>query len=203
MLANKESFVRGAITLLMVSTAILTLGTAAVILYVSRRRVHERSVLYFGLFSILYGIVLVVRNPAFRLGFGQPQSIGLFIEHLISLATIIPGLLLFEEFYGRGWRSSLRWLTWSYCLLAVAAIGGLVNQSRLELLSPSAVLVIMVPVVLAVGYFTGYKPLPLPNSRVLFAGLLGFFVHFQSTVCVKRQSVIGTPGLNHIDFLAS
>ena len=166
---------RGAITILLVSTVILTLGAAAVIFYASRRKVRERSVLWFGLFSILYGVVLVVRNPAFRLGFGQPDAFGLSVERLTSWLTIVPGLLLFEEFYGRGWRSSLRWLTWGYCVLAAAAMSGLVTQSRLDLLSPGTMLVIMVPLVLAVGYFAGYKPPPQPNSRVLFAGLLSFF----------------------------
>ena len=166
---------RSAITILMVSTVIVTLGAAALIFYASRRKVRERSVLWFGLFSILYGVVLVVRNPAFRLGFGQPDAIELSIERLTSWLTIVPGLLLFEEFYGRGWRSSLRWLTWSYCVLAAAAISGLVTQTLLDVLSPGTVLVIMVPLVLTIGYFAGYKPPPQPNSRVLFTGLLAFF----------------------------
>jgi hypothetical protein len=59
--------VRGAITLLIVGAVIATLGSAAVVLYVFRRRVRERFLLWFGLFSILYGISLVVRNSAFRL----------------------------------------------------------------------------------------------------------------------------------------
>jgi sigma-B regulation protein RsbU (phosphoserine phosphatase) len=172
---DKEPIMRSAIALLMVSTVIVTLGSAAVLFYASRRKLRERSVLWFGLFSILYGIVLVVRNPAFGQGFGQPEGIGLSIGRLLSLSTIVPGLLLFEEFYGRGWRSSLWWLTWSYCVLATAAISGLVSQSRLDLLSPGTMLVIMVPLVLAVGHFAGYKPPPQRNSRVLFAGLLAFF----------------------------
>ncbi len=166
---------RTAITILMVSTVIVTLGTAALMFYASRRKVREKSVLWFGLFSILYGVVLVVRNPAFRQGFGQPDAIELSIESLTSWLMIVPGLLLFEDFYGPGWRSSLRWLTWSYCVLAAAAISGLVSQNLLDLLSPGTVLVIMVPLVLAVGYFAGYKPPPQANSRVLFAGLLVFF----------------------------
>jgi serine phosphatase RsbU (regulator of sigma subunit) len=159
----------------MVSTVIVTLGAAALIFYASRRKVRERSVLWFGLFSILYGVVLVVRNPAFRLGFGQPDAIVLSIERLTSWLTIVPGLFLFEEFYGRGWRSSLRWLTWSYCVLAAAAISGLVTQRLLDVLSPGTMLVIMVPLVLTIGYFAGYKSPPQLSSRVLFTGLLAFF----------------------------
>jgi hypothetical protein len=94
--------VRAAITLLIVSTVIVALGAAAVTVYVIRRRHREKFLLWFGLFSVLYGLVLVVRNHIFRLGFGQPQHIGLLVERLINLSTIVPGLLLFEDFYGRG-----------------------------------------------------------------------------------------------------
>jgi sigma-B regulation protein RsbU (phosphoserine phosphatase) len=171
--------VRDAVTLLIVGAVIATLGVAAVTVYVFRRRIHERFLLWFGLSSILYGIVLVVRNSAFRMGFGQPESIGLSVERLINLSTIVPGLLLFEEFYGRGWRSSIRWLIGSYCILAAVAMSATVYQRPLELIpSPGSVLVIMVPLVLAVGRLVGYRPPPLPNSRVLFAGLLAFFCAF-------------------------
>lgn len=98
------------LTLLIVGAVIATLGAAAVTVYAFRRRAHERDSCSGSVFSILYGIVLVVRNSAFRLGFGQPEGIELSAERLVSLSTIVPGLLFFEEFYGRGWRSSIRWL---------------------------------------------------------------------------------------------
>ena len=99
---------RSAIVLLLISEIIATLGVAAVTLYIFRRRERERFLLWFGLFSILYSVVLVVRNSVFRMGFGQPQTIGLVVDHLITLSTAVPGLLLFEDFYGRGWRGLLR-----------------------------------------------------------------------------------------------
>lgn len=68
---------RSAILLLLISEMIATLGVAAVILYGFRRRDREKFLLWFGLFSILYAIVLIVRTSAFRMGFRQPQTIGL------------------------------------------------------------------------------------------------------------------------------
>jgi phosphoserine phosphatase RsbU/P len=137
------------------------------------------SLLWFGLFSILYGTVLIVRNSVFRLAFGQPQEARISIERLVSLATIIPGLLLFEEFYGRGWRSSIRWLLAVYCVLSAVAIGGMGFPHPFGLvLPPGAALVIMVPVILAIGRLAGYGPPIVPNSRVLFSGLIVFFVGF-------------------------
>ncbi len=170
---------RAAITLLIVSTVIVALGAAAVTVYAIRLRHREKFLLWFGLFSILYGLVLIGRNSVFRLGFGPPQNVELHVEWLIALSTIVPGLLLFEEFYGRGWRSSLQWLIWSYCALAVAVTSGIVRRSPIEwILFPGSALVIMVPLVLAMGYFTGYQPPPVPNRRVLFAGLFAFFCTF-------------------------
>ena len=170
---------RSAITLLIVGVVVVTLGTAAVTVYVFRRRAHERFLLWFGLFSILYGLVLVVRNAAFRLGYGQPEGVELSVERFINLSTNVPGLLLFEEFYGRGWRSSIRWLIGIYCVAAAAAVADVVYKNSLETIpSPGAVLAILVPLVLALGRLAGYRPPLLPNSRVLFAGLLAFFCAF-------------------------
>jgi phosphoserine phosphatase RsbU/P len=194
--------VRSAITLLIVGAIVATLGAAAVTVYAFRRRARERFLLWFGFFSILYGIVLVVRNPAFRLGFGQPGGIGLSVERLISLSTSVPGLLLFEEFYGRGWRSSIRWLIGSYCALAVVAMTGVVHQSHVELIpSPGTVLAIMVPLVLAVGHLAGYKPPLLPNSRVLFAGLLAFFCAFSFDRLLHPEIGNWRPGVEPYGFL--
>jgi phosphoserine phosphatase RsbU/P len=195
--------VRAAITLLIVSTVIVALGVAAVTVYAIRLRHREKFLLWFGLFSILYGLVLIVRNSVFRLGFGQPQNIGVHVERLIALSTIVPGLLLFEEFYGRGWRSSLRWLLWSYCLLAVAVMSGVMRRSPLEwILFPGSALLIMVPLVLAIGYFTGYQPLPVPNRRVLFAGLLAFFCTFSIDRVLQTELGHWRVGVEPYGFLA-
>jgi sigma-B regulation protein RsbU (phosphoserine phosphatase) len=176
---SSRIFVHAAVILLIVSTFIATLGGAAVTVYAFRWRRRERFLLWFGLFSILYGIVLIVRNSVFRLGFGQPQGIELSLERLISLSTIVPGLLLFGEFYGPGWRSSLRWLTGGYCILATVAVIAGRRTSPLELiLFPGTALIVILPLVLTVGYFAGYRPRPVPQRRILFAGWLGLFCAF-------------------------
>jgi phosphoserine phosphatase RsbU/P len=194
--------VKSAIALLIVGTVIATLGVAAIILHVFRRRAHERFLLWFGLFSILYGTILVVRNSVFRLGFGQPQELWISIERLISLATIIPGLLLLEEFYGRGWRSSIRWLLGVYSTMSAVVIGGMVFQRPFGIvLPPGVVLVIMVPAILAVGRLAGYRPPSLPNSRVLFTGLIVFFVAFSVDRVLHTEMKNWHTGLEPYGFL--
>ena len=179
---------RSAILLLLISELMATLGVAAVILYGFRRRDREKFLLWFGLFSILYAIVLIVRNSVFRLGFGQPQAIGLAVDHIIGLCTVVPGLLLFEDFYGRGWRDSVRWLIGIYCAVAAFAATGIAHDHHSRLvLPPGTVLVISVPTVLAVGYIAGYRPPPLPHRRILFAGMMFFFCAYSIDRLLHRQ----------------
>jgi hypothetical protein len=75
MKAFEELMMQSATALLFVGAVIATLGAVAILVHVFRQRAHERFLLWFGLFSILYGITLVVRNSVFRLAFGQPQEL--------------------------------------------------------------------------------------------------------------------------------
>lgn len=176
---QRSYILRATIALLIVGTVIVTLGAAAIIVYAFRRRSREKFLMWFGLFSILYGGVLTTRNAVFRLGFGRPIGVGQVVERLISMLTIVPGLLLFEEFYGRGWRSSIRWVTGTYGVLVFVAAGGVLFQMPFDIAQPPGIgLVIMVPLVLIVGRLAGYLPPAVPNSRALFAGLLVFFCAF-------------------------
>ena len=194
---------RNTVALLLISNVIATLGVAAVTLYIFRRRDRERFLLWFGLFSILYATVLTVRNSAFRLAFGQPPALGIAIEHFISLATVVPGLLLFEDFYGRGWRASVRWLIGIYCGVAAIAATGIAHHYPVrQMLPPGTVLIILVPVVLAVGYLTGYKPPPLPHRRILSAGMIAFFCAFSTDRLLHRQVGNWHTGVEPYGFLA-
>ena len=110
------------------------------------------------------------------------------IDHIIALSTVVPGLLLFEDFYGRGWRDSVRWLIGIYCTVAAFATIGIAHLHHSGLiLPPGTVLVISVPIVLAVGDIAGYRPPPLPHRRILFAGLISFFCAYSVDRLRHRQ----------------
>src|ERR1700761_7550333 len=96
------------------SIAICLAGAAALAVWALRFRSKERDLLWIGLFAILYGSDLVLRNPIFQLGFGSTHEVVLFAPRLLNACSIVPALLLFEEYYGRGWHSLLHWLTVGY-----------------------------------------------------------------------------------------
>ena len=60
--------------LLILASAIMASGLAAVAAYAVARKSRERILLWFGLFAGPYGLELITRNPAFRLAFGPPPQ---------------------------------------------------------------------------------------------------------------------------------
>lgn len=161
------------------SIAICLTGGVALAAYVLRSRSKERDLLWIGLFAVLYGADLVLRNPVFQLGFGDAGEMAQLVPRLLSACSIVPALLLFEEFYGRGWHSLLRWVIVGYGVIAAGVYAFMVFYDRPELIpSAGTILVVCIPLVLGIGSAFRYQPPRLENAKVLFAGLLCFFFAF-------------------------
>jgi phosphoserine phosphatase RsbU/P len=190
------------VLLLIVGTVIATIGLGAIVAHVLRRTSHQRVLLWFGVFAAPYGLILVLRSPVFQLGFGPPTTVGRFAERLVAFWTIIPALLLFAEFYGQGWRSSIRWLIGSYIAFATVAFALMVLRDRPDLIpSPGTGLVILIPAVLILGRIAGYRAPPLANRRVLFGGLLFFFLGFSRDHLLNARGGVWRSGLEPYGFL--
>jgi hypothetical protein len=97
-----QTLLVGSLPLLILGSAIVASGLAALGAYAVARKSRERILLWFGLFACPYGLELITRNPVFRLAFGPPQQWWLFAESLIEFGTILPLLLFLEDLYGKG-----------------------------------------------------------------------------------------------------
>ena len=185
-----------------VSLAICLIGGVGLAAYALRSRSHERDLLWVGLFAVLYGADLVLRNPVFQLGFGSTHSIALLTPRILSASSIVPGMLLFEAFYGRGWRSLLRWLIIGYGVAAALVYGYMVVHHTPELIpSAGVILVICVPLVLFIGRIAGYTPPKIEHANVLFAGLLCFFITFSVDHVRNAADRYWRPGLEPYGFV--
>jgi len=116
--------------LVVLGSIIAAIGLAALVIAAFRWRSRERVLLWFGLFAGPYGVRLLTNSFTFQLAFGHPRTFWLIIGRLVDFATIVPALLLFEEFYGKGWRSSVRWLIWGYVVFATVAFTNIVIQNN-------------------------------------------------------------------------
>jgi sigma-B regulation protein RsbU (phosphoserine phosphatase) len=174
-----RTHLREDLPLVILGSIIAALGLAAVVVQLARWQSRERVLLWFGLFAGPYGVRLLANTLPFQLAFGEPQRFWLFVSKLVELATIIPALLLFEDFYGKGWRSSVRWLIWAYLIFATIAFASIVIRNNPDLLPAAGIgTVFLLPAILLLGRLMGYKPPPAPDRGVLSLGLLALFLTF-------------------------
>src|SRR6516164_8635659 len=63
---------------------------------------------------------LECRFTKFQTTFSERQPFWAFVRRFVELTIIVPAMLLFEEFYGKGWRSSVRWADAVFATVAFA-----------------------------------------------------------------------------------
>src|SRR3974390_19750 len=177
--AQLQSNLRGDLLLVILGSIIAAIGVAAVVVQISRWRSAERVLLWFGLFAGPYGLRLLMNTTQFQMASGAQQSFWPFVSRFVELATIVPALLLFEDFYGKGWRSSVRWLMWAYVVFATIAFANILIHKRPELTPTAGIgIVFLLPVILVVGRLMGYTPPDVQDQGVLSLGLLALFLTF-------------------------
>jgi len=123
-----RSNLRGDLPLVILGSIIAAIGVAALVVHLSRWRSNERVLLWFGLFAGPYGLRLLTNTIPFQMAFGEPQGVWPYVSKLVEFATLVPAMLLFEDFYGKGWRSSVRWLIGAYAVFATIAFASIVIQ---------------------------------------------------------------------------
>jgi len=174
-----RSNLREDLLLVIVGSIIAVIGFAAVVVKLSRWQSTERGLLWFGLFAGPYGLRLLTNTVQFQTAFGEWQPVRPFVSRFVELATIVPAMLLFEEFYGKGWRSSVRWLIWAYAVFATITFALILIQRRPDLVPTAGMgTVLLLPTVLLLGRLVGYKPPHVPDQGVLSLGLLALFLTF-------------------------
>lgn len=173
-----QSVLRENIFLLSLGFLILFAGLAWLALWAVRRRSNERIVLWFGLTAVIYGLRGLVKNPLIQLTFGISQY---WRDYLVSwgdFLIVIPAVLILEEVFGRGWRSSLRWAVW--ILVAYAAIGiplGVLSGHPYRLAEPATVLLYpLLLIVFLLNRMKGYRPPQFADVTIFLIGLAAFIV---------------------------
>jgi phosphoserine phosphatase RsbU/P len=165
--------------LVMTGSSIFTVGVLSLCAHFSSAVLRERILLWFGLFAAPYGLALVCRSIFIPQWGGNAEQVIVDLGRVTYLATSIPALLLFQEFYGQGWRLSSKWLLWIYAVLLLGVFFLMVAHERSRTIpSPGFALVILVPLELLIDRLAGYRPPPIKGRLVIFSGLLVFFLTF-------------------------
>jgi phosphoserine phosphatase RsbU/P len=165
--------------LVMAGTAIFTVGVLCMCAHFASALSRERILLWFGLFAAPYGLALICRSIFLPEWDGRAELFVVIVGKLVGLLASIPALLLFQEFYGQGWKLSSKWLIWTYAFALAAVLFAMgIHERPRSIPSPGITLVILVPLVLLVDRIAGYHPPPIKGRPIIFTGLLAFFLTF-------------------------
>jgi sigma-B regulation protein RsbU (phosphoserine phosphatase) len=165
--------------LVIAGTAITTIGGLSLLAHFTTTLSRMRILLWFGMFATPYGLALICRGILFAPSDSETEWLIVVFGKLVGLLSSIPALLLFREFYGRGWWLSSKWfiLLYGIGVGAVLLLMAIHDRPR-SIPSPGIALVILVPLVLVMNHFAGYRSPPVKNRSLIFAGLLLFFATF-------------------------
>ncbi len=136
-----------------------------------------RLLLWFGVFAGLYGLRELFRSTLLAIVLGASEQQFQYVESFISYVIIVPAALFFEEWYGKGWRGSVRWLVWVFAAWGVVGIATVIAVRRpFALPDPGGGLLILLPTVLLIGAMRGYRPRDLTDAPVIISGAVVFIV---------------------------
>jgi sigma-B regulation protein RsbU (phosphoserine phosphatase) len=166
--------------------AMLVLGVGALLLGGFRPRATARPILFFGLFSCLYGARLAVSLSIFEAIPGIRPYVTAEIRQAMTYVVLLPLMLLVQEFIGRGWRGTMRatvWLQVVYTGLGVVSAFVAPVRDAFALAKPYIVIVIglaalvniliawrqkdTVPTSLAVGFSVFFATVGLFNLALI------------------------------------
>ena len=104
------------------AAALLSVALAAVALFFFRRRTREATLIYFGLFCILYALRLLTGLSSFRSLFHEPPVFWNYVNWVITCTITLPFLLFLYQLVDEHLRKFLRWLLVGQTLFAVFGI---------------------------------------------------------------------------------
>lgn len=105
-----QSALRWQVAGLTVGVLILASGLIGLAFFLLRRKTGDRSLLFFGLFALLYGIRLIFRQTLFRSTVPAPARFWNYSELVVDNYIVLPLTLFFIEIVQGWWKTALRWV---------------------------------------------------------------------------------------------
>jgi sigma-B regulation protein RsbU (phosphoserine phosphatase) len=164
---------------------VIALGFSVLLLFAVLGRSSDIALLYFGIFSSLYGFRLVTLTETTVRLYGVAPSTLMRVDAAITYVINVPIMLFIERVFGSGWRSSISRVRQAW--VALSAIGlpaALLAQDPFWLMPANNILVI-VGVAVMVAHIGSWR-----RSRQAGLGVLGFGIAVW-TIFVLNNNLAG------------
>jgi phosphoserine phosphatase RsbU/P len=188
------------------AVALLTVAFAALAVFLFRRRTSDATLIYFGLFCLLYGFRLLTNGPGFPALFELPRKFWIYLNWVITCTIVLPlGLFLYQLVDPR-LKILIRWLLYGQAGFAVfgivAAACGMRLSSLATMNSITVVFAVLFPLPFMLREWIRLAPARRLSREfvVLMAGFStwGVFVLYQNTVSLRG---LGQSNVEFVGFL--
>ena len=136
--------------------ALLSIALAAIAFFFFRRSTRDLTLIFFGLFCILYAVRLLANVPSFRSLFNEARPFWDYLDWIITCTIILPFGLFLYQIVGESLRRFIRWLI---AVQAVFAVYG----------------------ILAVAFGAGLRKLFVANNILVLATFVAFALFLIAT----------------------
>jgi len=165
--------------------ALLSIALAAIALFFFRRSTRDLTLIYFGLFSILYAVRLLAALPSFRSLFDRSGILWEYVNWFITCTIILPFGLFLYEVSGEHLRKLLRWFLAAQTVFAIFGIVAAALGASLARLGVANNVVVLGTFAAATLFLLASKRLPGSRkglSREILIFIAGFLVWGVSVV---------------------
>ncbi len=138
-----------------VGSLFAVIGLAAIAAGLSARPRRDRAAVWFGVFSLLYGVRLCASSELIQAVTPWQEKFFKYVDAFVTYAIPIPGGLFVETLVGPGWYQSIRRLWQFICVYAVIAAANDIARGRpyasMWLNAP----VVVVSLIVGMAHFAG------------------------------------------------
>lgn len=184
------------------AVALLSIAVAAISLFFFRRSTRDLTLIFFGLFCVLYAIRLLANVPSFRSLFNESQDFWGYVDWIITCTIILPFGLFLYQIVGESLRRFIRWLIAMQAVFAVYGIlAAAFGVGLRKLFVANNILVLAMFVALALFLIITRRPGSLTGlTREIRVFIAGFAVWI---VFIVQENLEGLHVLtgHHVEFL--
>jgi len=179
-----------------IGVALLFAGLIDLSLFLLRSRTRERTLVYFGILALLYGLRLLIHQSIVRSLWDLPRSRWDLLGWLITCTILLPLSLFLHELADPPFRRALRWILAFQAALAIVGIAGPIAGIAPGRLGPLNSVVVLGSVAVAVIYlvWNRTRPSALPLTHETRVLLVGFAAWFLLVIHVNLRDLGLLPG---------